>query len=319
MKIQKKHLIYLILSLTFLIILYSCGVFDPPSIAMKIRDGSSGWIIMKTGLTDTTNDQNWLHNLTDEELTEYANQLDAGGFDITWSTMEEADYYEIRILKKKITVDNWHLAALAKTVTDDGKETRNTTVSKLQPKIKGDECTGCSFCVATCPNMAITVINNKAVIDLTLCTGCGLCYDTCDYDAVTDNFFGELYHIGIRGFSSDGVPSEKVLCTNESYMLRYTNMEEIGFTIILGDTIQKAACGKCGDGGCYINKPENGGKGCPVGALYADAEGFIHIDQSKCIYCGYCIIQCIEGYGNASIRREVLSSSQLANKKKKKQ
>lgn len=40
-------------------------------------------------------------------------------------------------------------------------------------------CVGCSKCVKTCPNMAISIINKKAVIDHEKCILCGYCRPVC--------------------------------------------------------------------------------------------------------------------------------------------
>ena len=40
-------------------------------------------------------------------------------------------------------------------------------------------CIGCKICEKNCPNQAITVTDNHAVIDYTKCTGCGICAEKC--------------------------------------------------------------------------------------------------------------------------------------------
>ena len=45
-------------------------------------------------------------------------------------------------------------------------------------------CVGCGECVKVCDANAITIYNNKAVIDLTNCIECGQCIDACPYDAI---------------------------------------------------------------------------------------------------------------------------------------
>ena len=56
---------------------------------------------------------------------------------------------------------------------------------KHQPPIHadGDKCVGCKSCMRLgCP--AISMKNNKAVIDNTLCVGCGVCEQLCKFDAL---------------------------------------------------------------------------------------------------------------------------------------
>jgi ferredoxin len=45
-------------------------------------------------------------------------------------------------------------------------------------------CSGCRKCVNVCNADAITIIGNKAVIDLTKCIQCWKCLDACPYDAI---------------------------------------------------------------------------------------------------------------------------------------
>jgi|GEM_PF-284772 len=50
--------------------------------------------------------------------------------------------------------------------------------------IDSDECTGCGACVDVCPQGAINIRNNIAVIDQALCSECGNCAAACPADAV---------------------------------------------------------------------------------------------------------------------------------------
>ncbi|MEA3432453.1 MAG: thiamine pyrophosphate-dependent enzyme, partial [candidate division WOR-3 bacterium] len=46
-----------------------------------------------------------------------------------------------------------------------------------------EKCTGCKLCIGLgCP--AISIKNNKAVIDKFLCTGCGICAEVCPKEAI---------------------------------------------------------------------------------------------------------------------------------------
>ena len=51
-------------------------------------------------------------------------------------------------------------------------------------KVINDACTGCTLCVKACPFAAITVVEKKAVIDLSKCTLCGACVPACKFDAI---------------------------------------------------------------------------------------------------------------------------------------
>lgn len=52
------------------------------------------------------------------------------------------------------------------------------------PQIKRDLCVGCSTCIKWCPSKAITLKNEKAVIDSSLCVGCGECILSCPEKAI---------------------------------------------------------------------------------------------------------------------------------------
>ena len=50
-------------------------------------------------------------------------------------------------------------------------------------------CTGCGYCINACPQKAITIDNNAAVIHQELCNQCGTCAEVCPAQAIT---FGDL-------------------------------------------------------------------------------------------------------------------------------
>ena len=45
-------------------------------------------------------------------------------------------------------------------------------------------CIGCTKCVKACPNEAITMDNNAAVVDPEKCTACGACVEGCPTGAI---------------------------------------------------------------------------------------------------------------------------------------
>ncbi len=56
--------------------------------------------------------------------------------------------------------------------------------SVMKPSIIQKKCTGCKLCVQWCPEDAILMKSDKAVIDSKLCIGCGECLTVCRFDAV---------------------------------------------------------------------------------------------------------------------------------------
>ncbi|MDD2585918.1 MAG: 4Fe-4S binding protein [Syntrophomonadaceae bacterium] len=47
-----------------------------------------------------------------------------------------------------------------------------------------DNCVGCGLCVESCPIEAISLCEDKAVIDKELCVECLSCIDICPFGAI---------------------------------------------------------------------------------------------------------------------------------------
>jgi hypothetical protein len=60
--------------------------------------------------------------------------------------------------------------------------------SVMSPEIKPDSCTGCGTCVRWCPEDAISMSGDRAVISREACIGCGECYAVCTFGAVRIDF-----------------------------------------------------------------------------------------------------------------------------------
>lgn len=56
--------------------------------------------------------------------------------------------------------------------------------SVVAPKVKRKKCVGCGDCAMHCPQNAISLIEQKAIIDSTKCSGCGKCIIICPNNAV---------------------------------------------------------------------------------------------------------------------------------------
>lgn len=56
--------------------------------------------------------------------------------------------------------------------------------SEVSPVVYQDKCTGCGECEKNCPVDAITIQNNKSVIDGEKCIGCATCIAVCPVSAI---------------------------------------------------------------------------------------------------------------------------------------
>jgi uncharacterized protein len=56
--------------------------------------------------------------------------------------------------------------------------------SDLLPKVKGRKCIGCGECASHCAQSAISIQDDRAVIDPEKCVGCGECIIICPNDAI---------------------------------------------------------------------------------------------------------------------------------------
>ena len=55
----------------------------------------------------------------------------------------------------------------------------------FRPDIDEEKCIGCRRCYIFCPEVAISMENNKAKIDYTACKGCGVCSEECPSKAIS--------------------------------------------------------------------------------------------------------------------------------------
>jgi NAD-dependent dihydropyrimidine dehydrogenase PreA subunit len=51
--------------------------------------------------------------------------------------------------------------------------------------VESEKCDGCRLCVSVCPVQAISLVENKALIDQNRCSECLLCLDECPTKAIS--------------------------------------------------------------------------------------------------------------------------------------
>ena len=64
--------------------------------------------------------------------------------------------------------------------------------SDLSPKVKHKKCIGCGDCTEHCAQSAISLIEEKAVIDPDKCVGCGECILICQNSAIDVQWSGDI-------------------------------------------------------------------------------------------------------------------------------
>ena len=263
---------------------------------------------------------------------------------ISWSSVDGAAGYEIRVSHKPITVTNWGRAVRVNyTVASESNSTINSMISLGKSEITPAKCVNCGECVKACPFGAISTVNGKSVVDPTICTSCGECYESCKYDALNGFFGGHPYYFAVRAINEDGAISPDLYCTLAPYALRYITVADIPDDkkpanigkpnpIIEGcggncDVIINSD-GDCENGSCYIVRPHKNyyisdkkdpniyKSVCPTGAIYSkddssltDHKGAIFINQDDCIACGRCASQCAYDNGHGAVTTEVYETT----------
>lgn len=154
-------------------------------------------------------------------------------------------------------------------------------------KIKEDLCIGCGQCVVICPTRAISLIDNKAVIDRDICVECSTCYRSanCPSKAITKerlkmprlvrNPFSDMMATHkMTGIAGRGTEEMK---TND--VTGRIGINEIGFSIEIGRPGIGARLGVAEKFTLLLAKlGVEFEKASPLTALIIDDEGHIQED-----------------------------------------
>ncbi len=93
-------------------------------------------------------------------------------------------------------------------------------------------CNGCGECIEICPEEAITLVDEKAVINDIACSGCGLCIPLCPVNAIDlQAYTEEQLNAQIRGILSDSTAELKILVFMERELV-YTAADIAGISRI---------------------------------------------------------------------------------------
>ncbi|NPV92794.1 MAG: 4Fe-4S binding protein [Firmicutes bacterium] len=118
-------------------------------------------------------------------------------------------------------------------------------VGAVEPKLDEEKCVGCGICEDTCPNRAISMIDDKPVIDRARCLMDGKCIASCPVGAWREKRRGFLLYVGGKigrnprlGQVIDGlIPESQVIKAVEKVLKAFEDLGKKGERI--ADTIDR--------------------------------------------------------------------------------
>lgn len=94
-------------------------------------------------------------------------------------------------------------------------------VGQRVPKIIEENCKNCGLCISSCKKSAISILNDKAVLDTSKCINCGKCIENCRFNAIAEEYTGVSIYLGGKLLSLENKVGE----INSLYSLE--ELEEI--------------------------------------------------------------------------------------------
>ena len=271
-RLAYKCLIFLYVTVIIIsFILQSCSFTSDPAPSFTPVE----WILVYAGIVDSAT------GFSLDSIDVLTNSQIEKDFFIQWQRVPDAEYYEIRVSDQPITSSHaWEKSLGIKKIYQSDRDTQQAYL-KLKPSVIENLCSGCRVCISPCPQKAIKMILNRAVINLRKCTGCGVCVEKCTYNAIEPKSSGRAYFFAIRAYSPERTMSATSTPSLFKYKSMYANWDQ--------------QCARFG-ADCPILHPDSTYPGCPVDAIRyytsGDNEGLIYIYQKQCINCGNCIRIC---------------------------
>ncbi|MEM2319521.1 MAG: hydrogenase iron-sulfur subunit [Candidatus Bathyarchaeia archaeon] len=103
------------------------------------------------------------------------------------------------------------------------------TTSPERAFVVADYCNNCQKCLSTCPVNAISVVEDKAVINPFQCTGCGACVPICPQGAIDfKNYTAKQLFATLRGVLAEKQTGEVRIVAFVDKSIAYTGVDFLG-------------------------------------------------------------------------------------------